>query len=155
LIEPAAKAFNLRPATVGDQPAITAIVREAGINPGHLEWPKFVVAERDGQVIGVGQVKPHSDGSRELASIAVRPEFQSQGVGSAICRALVERENGVLYLTTHVQLEMYYARFGFVRIGRDEMPPYFRRLSRVFAAIRPAVKLVFGVDLIVMKRLPL
>ncbi len=146
--------FSLRPATAADQPTITAIIREAGINPRDLAWPRFIVAERDGQVIGVGQVKPHGDGSRELASIAVRPKFQGQGVGSAICRALIERETGVLYLTTRSELETYYHRFGFRKIGLDEMPPHFRRLFRVVNVLQPVVSRLIGVELIAMKREP-
>jgi N-acetylglutamate synthase-like GNAT family acetyltransferase len=143
---------SLRPATAADQPIITAIVREAGINPRDLDWPRFIVAERDGQVIGVGQVKPHGDGSRELASIAVRPEFQGQGVGSAICRALIERESGVLHLITITDTADYYHRFGFRKIGWDEMPPYFRRLARIASALKPVLRLAFGVEMVVMRR---
>ena len=145
--------FSLRPATAADQPIITAIVRQAGINPRDLEWPRFIVAEREGEVIGVGQVKPHGDGSRELASIAVRPEFQGQGAGSAICRALIERESGVLHLITISRTEAYYHRFGFRKVGPDEMPPYFRRFFRVVTVLRPVLRRVMGIELIVMKRM--
>jgi N-acetylglutamate synthase-like GNAT family acetyltransferase len=70
-----------------DQYAITAIVRAARINPRDLNWQRFLLAQRGQHVIGVGQVKPHEDGSRELASIAVVPEWQGNGVGGALIRA--------------------------------------------------------------------
>src|SRR6266540_3252707 len=91
-------AVIIRPAVAADQSAIKMIVRAARINPTGLDWPRFLVAEESGGLIGVGQVKPHRDGSREVASIAVVPEWQGRGVGAAIVRGLVARENGVLHL---------------------------------------------------------
>jgi N-acetylglutamate synthase-like GNAT family acetyltransferase len=79
----------------------------------------------------VGQVKSHDDGSRELASIAVIPECQRQGIASEIIRALLANEQGDLYLVCRDELESFYARFGFYRIDAKEMPPYFRTIIRV------------------------
>jgi N-acetylglutamate synthase-like GNAT family acetyltransferase len=121
----------IRPAKATDQRAITMIVRAAMINPFGLAWERFLVAEESGGLIGVGQVKPHRDGSRELASIAVVPEWQGQGVGAAIIRRLLARETSVLHLMTTNRTAPYYERFGFELIGRDEMPPYFRRMARI------------------------
>lgn len=119
----------IRAAAKADEAAIKRIVRAARINPTNLDWRRFLVAEVDGRIVGTGQVKPHRDGSRELASIAVVPAYQRQGVGGQIIRALIARENGPLYLTCRAPLGAYYPRFGFRAIGRDEMPPYFRRLA--------------------------
>lgn len=123
--------MQIRSATPADQKIIERIIRDAGINPMALDWRRFLIAEENGQVIGIGQVKPHSDGSRELASIAVIPECRGQGIASAIIRALLEKERGEIYLLCRNELESFYARFGFRKIGRDEMPPYFRRITRV------------------------
>lgn len=123
--------MNLRPTTQADEKIINRIVRAVGINPMSLDWRRFLVAEDDGQVVGIGQIKPHGDGSRELASIAVIPEHRGQGIASAIIRALLEKERGEIYLLCRNELESFYARFGFRKIGRDEMPPYFRRITRV------------------------
>jgi hypothetical protein len=51
------------------------------------------------------------------------------------------------------QLERYYARFGFRRLDRDEMPPYFRRISQL-AGILTFVASLAGkhVELVVMRR---
>lgn len=141
-------AFTLRPATEADQPAIRRIVRAAGINPTALNWPNFLVAEDGEAIVGVGQVKPHRDGTRELASIAVVPPRQGEGIGSAIIRALLARETGTLHLTCRKQLQGYYERAGFRRLDRREYPPYFaRQVPLVNAFLRP-----FGVSIIVMRR---
>ena len=146
----------IRPATAADHSTIIALVRAAQINPFGLDWRRFLVADEQGRVIGTGQIKPHGDGSRELASIAVLPERRQQGVASAIVQALVtqEPEPGTLYLTCQHPLESFYARFGFRRIDRDEMTPYFKRLALLAGLLEPVWRVFTtgGVRLIVMKR---
>ena len=129
--------IHIRPAAQADQKAIDRIIRDAGINPMSLDWRRFVVAEegsnpeRSRRIIGVGQVKPHDDGSRELASIAVIPGRQYQGIASEIIRALLANESGNLYLMCRAELESFYARFGFRAVDKKEMTPHFRKIIRV------------------------
>jgi N-acetylglutamate synthase-like GNAT family acetyltransferase len=129
---------TIRPATEADQDTIRRLIREAGLNPMSLDWPHFVVAEQDGAVVGIGQVKPHRDGSRELASIAVVPALQGSGIGGAVIRTLLARETGVLHLTCRRQMQGYYERFGFRRLEPSEFPPYFRRLIPIVNVFAPA-----------------
>jgi N-acetylglutamate synthase-like GNAT family acetyltransferase len=126
----------LRPATAADQGRIVDIIREAQINPMDLKWPNFVVAvdEALGQIVGTGQVKPHRDGTRELASIATVPAYQKQGIASRIIEHLLAQHPGVLYLTCMSPLGTFYERFGFREVPRDEMTPYFRRLVKLAGA---------------------
>ena len=94
-----------------------------------LNWPNFVIAEEDGAVVGVGQIKAHGDVTRELASIVVVPARQGRGIGSAVIRTLLARNPGaVLHLTCRSELQSYYDRFGFRLINRADYPPYFARL---------------------------
>jgi ribosomal protein S18 acetylase RimI-like enzyme len=98
-------AVTIRPAIEADQPTIRRLIKQANINRMDLRWLNFVVAEDGGAIVGVGQVKAHSDGSRELASIAVVPELQGRGIGGAIIKTLLAREGDrVLYLTCRRQL---------------------------------------------------
>ena len=85
----------------------------------------------DGRVIGTGQIKPHGDGTREMASIAVEPERQGQGIGKAIIERLLAENALPLYLTCRARMEPYYVRFGFRALQAAEMPPYFRRIYRI------------------------
>jgi N-acetylglutamate synthase-like GNAT family acetyltransferase len=114
-----------------------------------LDWPNFVVAEEDGVIVGVGQVKTHRDRSRELASIAVLPARQGQGIGRSLIETLLAREPGaVLYLTCRRELEGFYQRFGFRTVKRAEYPPYFARMvPMINLAMRP-----FGIRILVMRR---
>lgn len=137
--------LHIRPATPADQPAITALVRAANINPLNLGWPRFRVAVDAGRVVGVAQIKVHGDGSRELASLAVAPNRQGEGIGSALVEHWLTQPDGrpPLYLMCRDRLEGYYNRFGFQRLARSEMPPYFRRMIR-FSVVFFAIAGLFG-----------
>lgn len=147
-VAPTEITIQIRPATQADQKTIARIIRDAGINPMSLDWHRFVIAEDAGAVVGIGQVKQHGDGSRELASIAVIPERQREGIASDIIRALLANEHGDSYLLCRDELESFYARFGFRKIGQREMSPYFRKIIRVISIFAR----VAGRRGIVMKR---
>lgn len=100
-------------------------------------------------MLGCGQIKPHGDGSRELASIAVLPRFQGQGLGKAIVTHLMAQAQAPLYLTCRAALRSYYEPFGFRVLAPQEMPPYFRRIWKIFAVIRPLFRP--GEGLLVMR----
>ncbi len=137
-------AFTIRWANALDEQAIKALVRSAGINPFGIHWQHFLVAEDAGRIIGIGQIKVHSDGSRELASIATVPDRQGQGVATAIIEALLQADAATgtapLYLTCRSHMTPFYERFGFRKVERPaDMPSYFRRLmraGRVFFALQ-------------------
>lgn len=125
--------MGFRAATATDAGAIRSLIFRVGINPRDLDWRRFLVAiDRQGKLIGCGQVKPHRDGSRELASIAVRPKWRSRGVASEIIRRLMAEAGPPLWLMCRSHLAGFYLRYGFVSF-RDEarMPRYFRRVYRL------------------------
>jgi len=141
--------LTIRPATANDQLTIRRLIAEVHLPGMNLQWPNFVVAEDDQEFVGMGQVKSHGDGSRELASIAVLPKQQGEGVGTAVIKTLLGREDGVvLHLSCRRELEGYYERFGFRRVERAEYPPYFRRTTLMANLITR----FFGIHLIVMRR---
>ena len=140
--------LTIRPATQADQETIRRLIREANINRMSLRWPNFVVAEDDGAIVGIGQVKTHGDGSRELASIAVIPARQSQGIGGAIINTLLAREDGVVHLTCRRQLQGYYERFGFKCLQPAEFPLYFKRMIPIINVVARLV----GTQILVMRR---
>lgn len=143
--------YTLRPATAADAVTIRQIISQVQINPMGLNWPRFILAiDPDGKVIGCGQVKPHSDSSRELASIAVLPEWRGKGIARAIIEQLLEQHPGRLYLTCRSRLGALYQKFGFQALQFEELPPYFKRISRLVAVFN---KLFHQPDqLLVMRR---
>jgi N-acetylglutamate synthase-like GNAT family acetyltransferase len=124
--------FVIRPATRQDFSEIRALIHAVSINPTGLDWRRFLVAMTpDNTFLGCGQIKPHTDGSLELASIAVQEGARGQGVARAIIQALLERETTrPLYLMCRARLEPLYIKFGFHAIGPEDMPVYFKRISR-------------------------
>jgi N-acetylglutamate synthase-like GNAT family acetyltransferase len=92
--------MTIRPATQADQAIISAMVRAAKLNPVNLRWVNFWVAEADGRVVGVGQLV------RQLVSIYPAP----------------------IYLFCADDLGSYYARTGFHRVERRELPHPLARL---------------------------
>jgi N-acetylglutamate synthase-like GNAT family acetyltransferase len=151
--------ISIRPATAADQAAIKHIVRSAGLFPFNLLWSNFLVAEQQdtgtaAAVLGVGQVKQHPDGSREMASIAVRPQHQGRGIGSRIVQALIAQRTTPLYLMCRDELEPFYRRFGFERIDREPTPPvlsFKQRLGNLALSVLSALRLRHG-RVLVMKR---
>jgi N-acetylglutamate synthase-like GNAT family acetyltransferase len=123
--------FTVRAATLKDSSAIRRLIQNVHINPTGLNWRHFLVAVtlEDG-LIGCGQIKPHFDGSRELASIAVQEQARGHGVARAVIQELLARGTiRPLFLMCRARLESLYEKFGFVPIGPKEMPLYFRCIS--------------------------
>ncbi len=125
---------NLCPAAAADFPAIRKLIWQVRINPSGLNWRRFTLAVNEaGGLLGCGQIKPHGDGSRELASIAVIPSARGQGIARALITHLMQSEPPPLFLTCQPPLQPLYTRFGFRTLALAEYPPYFRRLQRLVA----------------------
>ncbi len=151
--------ITIRPAVREDDRVLRAMVRGEHLNPLGLDWRNFLVAEDSGRrIVGIGAVKTHGDGSRELASIAVAADNRGRGIADAVIRTILAREPAAaageltrpLFLTCRSSMMGFYEKFGFREIGIGEMPLYFRRLYRIFSF---AAKLFRnGTRLVVMRR---
>jgi len=142
--------YTLRPARAEDFNAIRKLIHQVGINPMGLHWERFILAvDTEEQMIGCGQIKLHSDGSHELASIAVIEAWRNQGVASVIIHHLMEVDSGRMFLTCRTGLGPFYQRFGFRQATQAELLPYFRRLSRLVGLFR-ALHLMPSEGLLIM-----
>ncbi len=136
----------IRAATAADQPTINALVRAARLMRWRLAWRNFVVAERikegTSRIVGVGQLRPHSDGTLELASLAVIPEEQGHGIGGELVRTLLRKASlggnqKTLYLMCEGGKVPYYQRFGFHELTvAKTMPRTMRRFYQVATPLR-------------------
>ena len=145
--------YELRAAAQSDFESIKALIHAVQINPMGLKWQNFLVAiDPQARLIGCGQVKSHGDGSLELASIAIVPEWRKRGIASAIIRQLLEEHPHTLFLTCRAHLEAFYIRFGFRTIESGEMPPYFKKISRLASLITRSG--LIHDRLLVMRRVP-
>lgn len=128
---------SIRKAEARDARSIRTLIYRVGINPMSLVWQRFLVAvDEQDRLVGCGQVKPHGDGTRELASIAVQPEWRRRGIGTAIIDRLLAEYPLPLYLTCRASLQPYYERFGFTAVAVTEMTPYFRRIFRIVSFLK-------------------
>jgi amino-acid N-acetyltransferase len=116
--------YRIRPARADEKATIKAMIRGERLDPTNLHWQNFLVAEEQGRIIGIGQVKPYRSG-RELGSLVVQPDYRRAGVGAAIIRALIAREDGPLLLFCLAFRESYYAKFGFRRAAMRDLPGVF------------------------------
>lgn len=125
--------FRLRKASSEDQKLIRQLVHQAGINRIGLDWRRFLVAlDPEDQVIGIGQVKAHRDGSKELASLVVESKMRGKGIAGRIVTKLLQENPGSLWLVCRSELTVFYSRFGFQLVSDpNQMPPYFKRIARV------------------------
>ena len=145
--------FTIQPATPDHASKIRSLILRSGINPTALKWERFLVAlSADGGFIGCGQVKPHTDGTMELASLAVEPTWRGRSVARAIIEALLASHRGELYLMCQSNLGPLYEKFGFHTIAESEMPTYFRRVSKLAGVIVNLRKV--NETLLVMRRPP-
>ena len=123
--------INIRPAGQEDQETIVSFIRQAKINPRNLHWQNFLVAEENGKAVGIRQVKVHAQGTREVASGFVLPEYRLQGISAQLIKEILSREQGALYLMCRDRRASYYEPFGFRRVPVSELPSDFRKEYRI------------------------
>ncbi len=130
---PQAAPCTVRPAQAEDIPALARLDREAFPPPwwfsaATLERVRqealcFLVAERDGFLIGYTEARPADHGAH-IGRLAVTPPFQRQGVGGFLLRTVLSQlgEQGIQEVTLNTQEDniasrRLYERFGFRPFG--------------------------------------
>ncbi len=122
--------ITIRPARQEDQDTLVSLIRRAKLNPRNLHWEHFLVAEENGKILGIRQVKVHGQGTREVASGFVLPEYRNQGISARLMRELLARENDSLYSMVDQKWLPYYEQFGFRQVAVSQLPPDFRKEYR-------------------------
>lgn len=127
-------AFKITHATADEQQPIRDLIREVKINPLGLKWQNFVVVkDENGRLIACGQLKPHRDGSVELASIAVKRPYRKHGLARLVIESLLADQPRPIWLTCVEKLTPFYKKFGFINVtSPHQMPSYFRFVYRLF-----------------------
>ena len=131
-------AVVVRTATADDQLAIVALVRSEQLNPNGLHWPRFVVAERNGRLIGAAQLRQHPDGARELGSLVVSPEHRGRGIAALMIHALLDGVTDTVYAITGAAHFAHYGRWGFEVVPHQQAPASVRwnwRMGRMLAVV--------------------
>jgi N-acetylglutamate synthase-like GNAT family acetyltransferase len=79
----------------------------------NLGYEQFVVARRNGVILGFGRLKKYYDWS-ELATLGVVKEEQGKGIGTAIVCELLKEKGTDVYVTCVIP--EYFSRFGFYAV---------------------------------------
>jgi amino-acid N-acetyltransferase len=117
---------KIRPAGSADFPSIAALVLQAGLPlagaEDHLNG--FVVAERNGSVIGCAGLERHADAAL-LRSVAVAATERSRGLGGRLVAACLDRARGAGLVSVALLTETadgWFPRFGFTPVERGALP---------------------------------
>ena len=142
---------SIRKAKKSDRLAIWRLIIKERLNPININWKRFIVAVlMDGRVIGCSQIKQHNDGSHELASLVVHPDYQRQGLARKIMEHQLKSTDMDLYLMCRAEMGSFYEKFGFTKITGEEMPKFFMRVSRMASRVNRSHS---GDGLLIMQRL--
>lgn len=118
--------LTLRTASAADAQTIHDLLQRSGLPTSGLSTarPEFVVAERAGQIIGVGALE-HFGTAALLRSVAVEPQWRGSGVGRWIIAELEQRARAAgideLILLTLTARD-FFARLGYDPKSRDRVP---------------------------------
>jgi ribosomal-protein-alanine N-acetyltransferase len=131
--------FHIRPAKLGDVPAVHAIEQEVFSDPWSTQDFRdcvtsealFLVADVDGKVGGYAVALDAAD-EGEILNLAVAPGTRRHGLGRALVDAMIaelqEREVYHVYLEvreSNAPARALYAAHGFQEVGRRKQ--YYRR----------------------------
>jgi N-acetylglutamate synthase-like GNAT family acetyltransferase len=146
--------ITIHPARPEDQATIVIYVRQAKINPRNLHWENFLVAEENGKLVGIRQVKVHKQGTREVGSGFVLPKYRHQGLSARLMNEILSREKGTLYLMCRDIWSSYYEQFGFRQVNIDQLPRDFRKEYQIGKTITSLISVVMKdkIRIIPMKR---
>ena len=142
---------EIRSATREDLEPISVLLRASGLPLDGVAdcLDGFLVAEHDGQIVGVVGVEHCCREYGLLRSTAVAPEWRGHSVGRRLVeRAIAESElNGskALYLLT-MTAEHYFPSFGFATTTRDAVPEEIRATAE-FCSVCPASSTVMALEL--------
>jgi amino-acid N-acetyltransferase len=137
---------QIRAAVEQDAARIRQMVRDEQLDPTSLDWRHFLVAEQDGQIVGIGQIKEYP-GCQELGSLVVLREYRDQGIAGQLITALESKAGRPLYLLCRERMEPYYQRFGYQTISFWQAPAVLK------LKLIPALLLrVFGIRVLVMEK---
>lgn len=136
----------IREATAEDDATIKMMIRRARLDPTSLKWQNFLIAEHEGNIVGIGQIKPYP-GCEELGSLVTKRDYRGQGVGEQMIVALEARAGRPLYLLCAAKMETYYVRFGYETISWWEAPAFLKLKLSPTLILR-----LFGIRVLAMRK---
>ena len=121
------KTPTYRAASYVDIDQILPLIHTVHGDDRDIDVTKFIVAVDGNKVIGCVRVRKLEEGTLELASLGVYPEYRRYGVGLEIVRRLLETfPDRPVFLMCFPQLEGFYRKNGFEKISGVDLPPILR-----------------------------
>ena len=126
-------AATVRPATEADIAGMVQLVNE-NVRLGHLlprspeniraSLDTWLVAEVDGQIVGIGSLLAMSPTLVEIRSLAVLPAYRRYGVGASMVKGLVARARarGIPTVFALTRAVPFFERMGFNITDRELFP---------------------------------
>ncbi|MGE0237362.1 MAG: GNAT family N-acetyltransferase [Parvibaculaceae bacterium] len=125
-MEPAAKTCVIRKARAWEDAAIRALVLSERMRPVDLKPENFLVAVEGDEIIGTVQMRRHSDGTHELGSLVVAPNWRRQGVARRLIDMLLKEEAQSVYMITARAHWRRYVPWGFELVSGGAVPNSIR-----------------------------
>jgi amino-acid N-acetyltransferase len=138
--------ISVRPARTNDVKAIRELV-DSYAAPGQMlsketvtlyeSVQEFVVAERDGVIVGCGALHVLWEDLAEVRTVAVSQQFHKQGIGHAILNEIIRRarEVGVKRIFCLTFQTEFFGGIGFTEIqGTPVEPDVYAQLLRSYDA---------------------
>jgi amino-acid N-acetyltransferase len=122
-----AQSIVIRKARLQEDKAIRALVLSERMRPIDLKPENFLLAVKDDEIIGMVQMRRHSDGTRELGSLVVAPAWRRQRIATRLVDELLKSERQSVYAITARAQWTRYARWGFERVAAGSVPRSIRR----------------------------
>lgn len=139
--------IDIRSASEKDSPIIKQMVKQARLDPTSLKWQNFLIAEVEGDIAGIGQIKQYP-ACEELGSLVTKRAYRGKGIGEKMISALEARAGRPLYLLCESKMGTYYQRFGYDTISWWDAPAFLKlKLSPAF------VLRLFGIRVLVMRKM--
>lgn len=139
--------INIRSATIADDLTIKQMVREARLDPTSLKWQRFLIAEYENEIVGIGQIKQYP-GCEELGSLVTKKDYRGIGIGGKLIESLETRAGRPLYLLCGAHNEGYYLRFAYETISWWDAPNFLKLKLSPTLLFR-----LFGIHVLIMRKI--
>lgn len=121
--------MRLRRATRDDADWINAAYASVHFQPSDVDRELLIVAEEEGERMGIGRLVPAGERAYELGGMLVFERYRGRGVARAIIDELLRHAGGAeVYCIPFAELEPIYAKAGFAVIEEDDaLPEYVKK----------------------------
>ena len=109
--------FEILPCKESDFHDVLNYVKLLQLDSNDLQLQQFLVAKKEGKVIGFGRLRTYST-CQELCSLGVIEPFRHKGAGTALSEELIKKSTLPLYVVTIIP--GFFSRLGFEEV--EEFP---------------------------------